>query len=126
VLPRLEDVLQGGVAEALARTAELVRDDVDALDAWAADVLPSVRAQHEPGLSVAALAELPRAVRTRVLRAWAHAGGAESMTAERTVALDDLLTAWHGQGPVQLPGGVSVRRTSGRLELSRDRVTGEQ
>jgi len=36
VLPRLEDALQGGVAEALARTAELLRDDLDALDGLAA------------------------------------------------------------------------------------------
>ena len=36
VLPLLEEVLQGGVAEALARTADLVRDDLDALDAAAA------------------------------------------------------------------------------------------
>ncbi len=32
VLPLLEDVLQGGVAEALARTAALTRADLDALD----------------------------------------------------------------------------------------------
>ena len=32
VLPLLEDVLQGGVAEALARTADLLQDDLDALD----------------------------------------------------------------------------------------------
>ena len=31
VLPLLEDVLQGGVAEALARTAALLQDDLDAL-----------------------------------------------------------------------------------------------
>ncbi len=41
VLPLLEDVLQGGVAEALARTAGLLGDDLAALDEWAAAVLPS-------------------------------------------------------------------------------------
>lgn len=35
VLPLLEDVLQGGVAEALARTGALLRADLDALDAEA-------------------------------------------------------------------------------------------
>ncbi len=39
VLPVLEDVLAGGVAEALARTAGQLRDDVDALDAVAARLL---------------------------------------------------------------------------------------
>jgi len=128
VLPLLEDVLQGGVAEALARTASLLREDVDALDAWAAAVLDhraegagaGAGADPPGGLEVAALAGLPRAVRTRVLRAWARAAGADALTAERTAAVESLVTSWHGQGPIQLSGGVSVRRASGRLVLSRD------
>src|SRR5690349_17264266 len=44
VLPLLEDVLAGGVAEALARTAEQLREDVDALDAVAAQRLAGARA----------------------------------------------------------------------------------
>jgi tRNA(Ile)-lysidine synthase len=51
-----------------------------------------------------------------VLRAWAAAAGAAPLSAERTAALDALVTAWHGQGPVNLPGGVGVRRASGTLE----------
>jgi tRNA(Ile)-lysidine synthase len=109
VLPLLEDALQGGVAEALARTADLLRDDLDALDAWAAGV--PIGAEPD----VAALAALPRAVRTRVLRRWAAAAGAPTLSAERTAALDALITGWHGQGPLDLPGGVTVRRASGRL-----------
>ncbi len=110
VLPLLEDVLQGGVAEALARTADLLRDDLAALDAWAG----GVRTDDAP--AIAPLADLPRAVRTRVLRAWAAARGAGPLSAERTAALDALIVSWHGQGPVDLPGGVLVRRTSGTLE----------
>jgi tRNA(Ile)-lysidine synthase len=120
-LPLLEDVLGGGAAEALARTADQLRDDADALDAWAADVLGPAG----PTLEVAAVAGLPRAVRTRVLRAWAAAGGAEPLTAERTAAVDALITGWRGQGPVQLSGGVSVRRASGRLGLTRCPSPGE-
>jgi tRNA(Ile)-lysidine synthase len=123
VLPLLEDVLQGGVAEALARTADLLRDDVAALDAWAAAVLSQVVLASPPHsaagrgqLEVAPLRSLPRAVRTRVLRLWAARAGAQPLSAERTTALDALITDWHGQGPVDLPGGVAVRRTSGRLE----------
>ncbi len=131
-LPLLEDVLQGGVAEALARTAELLRDDLDALDAAAATVLsaalinsPGAGLEPDSGrvdhreLDVGTLDQLPRGVRTRVLRAWVAAGAPDGapLTAERTAALDALITDWHGQGPVNLPGGVSVVRTSGRLEL---------
>jgi tRNA(Ile)-lysidine synthase len=129
VLPLLEDVLQGGVTEALARTADLLRDDVAALDALAAATLrdqlrnvatnrPGSAVDHSRrggGLDVAALAGLPRAVRTRVLRMWASAQGAEPLSAERTATLEALVTDWHGQGPVELAGGVSVRRVSGRL-----------
>jgi tRNA(Ile)-lysidine synthase len=48
VLPLLEDVLAGGVAEALARTAAQLRDDADALDAVADDLLATVT-HTEPG-----------------------------------------------------------------------------
>ena len=106
VLPLLEDVLQGGVAEALARTAALLQDDLDAVDELAAG--------HDD-VSVAALVALPRAVRTRVLRRWALAAGASEVTAVHTAGLDALVTDWHGQGPLELPGGLRVRRASGRL-----------
>ena len=43
VLPLLEDVLAGGVAEALARTAAQLREDADALDAVAARLLADAR-----------------------------------------------------------------------------------
>jgi tRNA(Ile)-lysidine synthase len=127
VLPLLDEVLQGGVAPALARTADLLRDDLDALDAAAAAALPTViisdgasldpfRDQVDQGqLDAARLAELPRAVRTRVLRNWLAAAGAGPLTAERTAVLDALLTDWHGQGPVDVPGGLAVLRRSGRL-----------
>ena len=118
VLPLLEEVLQGGVAEALARTADLLRDDLDALDAQAHVVLaaPPHGVGERGQLEVAALEQLPRAVRTRVLRGWVRSLGAQPLSAERTAALDALITNWHGQGPIDLPGGVSVRRSSGTLE----------
>ena len=110
VLPLLEDVLQGGAAEALARTAGLLRDDLDALDALAAALTPD-----GPVLDVAALREHPRAVRTRVLRSWAGI----PLSAVQLRALDALLTDWHGQGPVSLPSGRVVHRSSGMLHLAR-------
>jgi tRNA(Ile)-lysidine synthase len=50
VLPLLEDVLQGGVAPALARTAAQLRDDTEALDALATRLLKA--ATVEAGLSM--------------------------------------------------------------------------
>ena len=127
VLPLLEDVLGGGVADALARTADLLRADADALDVWADHVLLDLDRAAGPGpgtgeedpiesLPVGPLSDLPAAVRTRVLRQWATRLGAEPLTAERTRALDALVTDWHGQGPIGLPGGIAVRRRSDRLD----------
>jgi tRNA(Ile)-lysidine synthase len=141
-LPLLEDILAGGVAEALARTAVQIRADVDALDQLAASWLdahggsadrpglrpsggpdpdrlsdPRADSTAGPGLAVALLLELPAALRTRVLRRWAHAGGAASLSAVHIAALDALCTDWHGQGPLDLPGRVCAARRSGRLHL---------
>jgi tRNA(Ile)-lysidine synthase len=130
VLPLMEDVLQGGVAEALARTADLLRDDLDAFDELATNFLrdqrrsvveyrPDSFVDHGAGgpaaLAVAELAELPRAIRTRVLRGWARGRGAGQLAAVHLAALDALVVSWHGQGPVELPGGVRVSRRSGTL-----------
>jgi tRNA(Ile)-lysidine synthase len=123
-LPLLEDVLQGGVAEALARTAALVQDDLDALDLFVDQQARTVGIQRfspddqgEGGewLAVDALEGLPRAVRTRLLRSWALVAGATEVTSVHIAAMAALVSDWHGQGPVDLPGGLLVRRASGRL-----------
>ena len=127
VLPLLEDVLRGGVAEALARTALQLRTDLDALDGLlepaglaafgaALDWLAAAQVGG-PELDAAGLAALPAAVRARVLRAWSAAAGAAALTAQHTASLDELVTNWHGQGPVDLPGGRRALRTSARLRI---------
>lgn len=115
VLPLLEEVLGGGVASALARTAALLRADLDALDDLAAEHLGHLSgAEGLPAIDVAAL---PPAVRTRVLRSWLRAGGVPDLRAVHLAAVDALLVNWRGQGRVDLPGGAGVVRTSGRLVL---------
>ncbi len=51
VLPVLEAELGPGVAAALARTAELARDDADALDEWAATAYPTICADDDLGVA---------------------------------------------------------------------------
>jgi tRNA(Ile)-lysidine synthase len=117
-LPALEKSLGKGVVEALARTAQLCRDDADALDTWAADVEASVR--DETGhLVCARLYALPPAVRRRVLRRAAIAQGAPagSLFARHIEELDRLITSWRGQGAINLPGRVEARRQGGRLVI---------
>ncbi|KAA0085748.1 tRNA lysidine(34) synthetase TilS [Mycolicibacterium sp. P9-64] len=94
VLPLLEDVLGGGVAEALARTAAALREDNDALDGQAATVAVG------DGSDTRRLADLPAAVRRRVIRAWLLTSGASDLTDVQIRAVDRLVTDWRGQGGV--------------------------
>lgn len=124
VLPTLERELGPGVAAALARTARLLRDDADALDALAARARE--RVTHAGALSVPDLLEEPPAVRRRVLRLAAlEAGcpGAE-LFALHLDALDALLTGWHGQAGVDLPGPVRAYRAGGSLRFGPGPVAG--
>lgn len=98
VLPLLEDVLGGGVAAALARTATALREDNELIDAIATQALPG--ALVGTGLSVEALAVLPDPVRRRVIRGWLLIGGATGLTDKHIRRVDTLVTAWRGQGGV--------------------------
>jgi tRNA(Ile)-lysidine synthase len=119
-LPILEESIGPGISEALARSAHLLRDDADALDHWAK--------REEIHLDLADLdcshlAELPRAIRTRIIRAAVYAAGAPvgSVTMDHVSGVEALICAWNGQGALNLPGGVKVERISGRLSLLQHR-----
>lgn len=105
VLPLLEEVLGGGVAEALARTAAALREDTEALDAAAAEIGVS-----GANLPIEGLRGLPAAVRRRVIRNWLLTGGACDLADAQIRAVDALVTAWHGQGGVAVPSGLSRQR----------------
>lgn len=113
VLPLLEDVLGGGVAEALARTAALLREDTDALDALAEADLAAATLRGR--LEISRISGLAAAVRRRVIRAWLLAGGAVDLTDGQIRAVDALVTAWRGQG------GVAVGCVSPRTRLFAER-----
>ena len=120
VLPLLEDVLGGGVAEALARTADALRADGEVLDVLAAQVLD--RTRRADGLAVSELIDVAPAVRRRVLRAWLLTGGARGLTERHIRGVEALVSAWHGQGGVAVPGSrpghrLFARRGAGTLTL---------
>lgn len=108
VLPLLEDVLGGGVAEALARTATALREDNELIDTLAARALPAATAGS--GLRVPELAKLDAPVRRRVIRAWLLAGGATSLTDKQIRGVDSLVTAWRGQGGVAVGSSLPDQR----------------
>lgn len=120
LLTELGDRLGSGVTEGLARSAELLRADDEALEVWAVQAHDELHGSDPAGLDCARLAALPAAVRRRVLRRAALAAGTRSadLTSTHLAALDALVTDWRGQGPVDLPGPLHGRRAYGRLLLA--------
>lgn len=116
VLPVLEAELGPGIAEALARTAEQLREDSDALDHFAEELAEDLAEHSEAGIAlpVAALAANPPALRQRVIRLAVSAEFAVSLTRAHTLEVARLVTDWHGQGPLDLPG-IRVERQGGLL-----------
>ena len=118
-IPTLEKTIGPGISQALARSAELLRQDADALDAWAQR---EIAALDLADLECEQLANLPQAIRSRIIRAAIYAAGAPSgsISADHVASVEVLITAWSGQGASDLPGGVKVERLSGRLSLLRN------
>jgi tRNA(Ile)-lysidine synthase len=119
ILPLMEELIGPGVTEALARTADQLRADADLLDSLADAHADRLIGGHEP-TGVDGLAELPAAIRTRLLKRAAVAAGvpAGSLGAVHIARLDALITDWHGQRGVDLPGGVRCERRYGRLHFT--------
>ncbi|MGV9837094.1 tRNA lysidine(34) synthetase TilS [Nocardia niigatensis] len=120
VLPLLEDVLGGGVAVALARTAAQLREDGEVLDALAGELLAAAR--DGDGLRIETLATAAPAVRRRAIRAWLLDRGAKSLTDTNLRAVEALVTRWRGQGGVAVGGSLTgtrlvAAREHGRLIL---------
>ncbi|HEX4060533.1 MAG TPA: tRNA lysidine(34) synthetase TilS [Streptosporangiaceae bacterium] len=125
-LPALEASLGPGIAAALVRTARQLRADADALDQLAADAAGRL-VDPGPTVDVAALTALPAALRTRVLRAAAVTAGCRpgALAATHIDGLDELLTGWHGQRGVDLPGGIRGVRRCGKLRFIASRPAGD-
>ena len=126
LLATLESDLGPGFAAALARSADLLREDADYLESLALTARADLPVGPEgDGVDLAALAALPRAIRTRVWRLLAAEAGAPlaDVSAAHVESLDALLTSWHGQGPLHVPGGIAVARTGGAIVFSPLRQT---
>lgn len=130
VIPALASALGVDPVPALARTAALCAEDDDALSGHARELTAAARvaadaiaaddtdpgADTDPGgadspvaLAVASLRGAPRAVRTRALREGAQSAGIRALSSTHVDAIDDLVVAWRGQGPIHLPGGLAFR-----------------
>ena len=127
LLDGLDEALGAGVVLGLARSADLLRDDADALEAIADEAYERVAqvVADDDGAYVSfdadALAVLPAAVRSRIIRRACLVGGApaESVGFDHVRQIDDLVVRWRGQGEASLPGSVRVARAYGRLWFRR-------
>ena len=126
VLPVLEAELGPGVAAALARTAEMLGEDLDSLDRTAESVLGRYHHHHD-GLPVHELERLDDAVRLRVLRLAALRAGcaAGELSRSHVRSVDGLVLSWHGQRWLDLPGHVQAYRSGGELRFRRAGEAGE-
>jgi len=121
LLAEWEAALGTGVVLGLSRSADLLRDDADALDAYADEAWQQCVSRD--GVTWSAdcvqLQGLRAAVRTRVIRRMALAAGSpgESIGVDQVRVLEALVIDWHGQGETRLPGGVRADRACGRLRV---------
>uniref|UniRef100_UPI0028A6D0FB ATP-binding protein n=1 Tax=Aeromicrobium sp. TaxID=1871063 RepID=UPI0028A6D0FB len=114
LLPLMEDVLGGGVAEALSRTADLVRMDADAVDGLATRAMPGSGGIED----LWTFADLAAPVRLRIWRRLAIDAGASAgeLSHGHTLSLDGLLQA-RGGTRIELPGGVTAVREGDRVHF---------
>jgi tRNA(Ile)-lysidine synthase len=119
ILPLLERELGPGIAEALARTADQLREDSDALDHFAEEIAEELADIAEAGISlpVRALEANPPALRQRLIRLAVASEFHVSLSRAHTLEVARLVTDWHGQGALDLPG-VRVERQGGLLVFS--------
>ena len=119
-LGTLDDAIGPGLAEALARTAELARADADLLDVLAARVLVEAvdAARPTTGIAVSPLVAADRALRDRAILTWLRREGVEDLSAGHVRAVAELVTDWRGQAGVDVPGA-RVTRTDGNLHVTR-------
>jgi tRNA(Ile)-lysidine synthase len=125
LLPLMES-FNNRIAEALSRTATLLREDAEALSGGADRLLTLATARTSSGqghdharLNVQILAAAPAAVRRRALRQWISRGRGDLRRLEMVhlVAVDSLTQGNRGGRTAELPGGGKVRRKQGWLEF---------
>jgi tRNA(Ile)-lysidine synthase len=119
VLPVLEAELGPGIPEALARTAEQLREDAEALDHFAEEIAEDLAEHSEAGISlpVRALEVQPAALRQRLIRLAVASEFHVSLSRAQTLEVARLVTDWHGQGAIDLPG-LSAQRVGGVIRFS--------
>ena len=111
VLPVLEKELGPGIAESLAKTAGILQEDLEYLDAQAAKAFKAVAktTNSTVSLDVKGLEKLSAAIRNRVILKSLALLGTEPAKVQID-SISALVTNWHGQKPLVLPSVRVVRQ----------------
>jgi tRNA(Ile)-lysidine synthase len=117
VLPVLEAELGPGIASALSRTAEILQDDLEYLEAQADEAFSSVAktTNNSVVIDTEGLEKLPKALATRVIHKSLSLLGTEPAKVQIDSVME-LVTNWHGQKPLTLPS-VRVERKGKEIIL---------
>jgi tRNA(Ile)-lysidine synthase len=106
VLPMLERELGPGIAEALARTGEQLRADMDFIEPFELEAFR--RASTDDGVDMDQIDDVGEAIRTRVVRRAAIAAGAIASELSRAHVLAVLALLGQKGKQIQLPGHVTA------------------
>ena len=119
VLPVLEAELGPGIAEALARTAEQLREDNEAFQRMIDELIEDIVEHVDAGIaiSIPALEINPPALRGRIVRYVAQSEFGVALERVHVQAVLRLVTDWRGQKPLDLPGFSAARE--GRMLVLR-------
>ena len=118
LLPALEAELGPGIAEALARTADTLREDEEVLAELALDAYKKVAKERATRIDIGVeeFKALPLAIRHRLIALAAVVLQAPMLARVHILAIDALVDDWHGQKPLTLPG-IRVERTGETIAL---------
>jgi tRNA(Ile)-lysidine synthase len=83
-----------------------LREDSEALDHMVREIIEEICEPAEAGIAVhvGALAANPAAIRHRILRLVAASEFGRFLDRGHTLEVARLVTDWHGQGPIDVPG----------------------
>jgi tRNA(Ile)-lysidine synthase len=108
-LPALCEINPRAV-EAIARAAEIIADEEDALTHLAIRLLDESRIERENAYSIAAMIAQPRALRRRMMIEAIGRAGSTGVGSKHVAALERLLESAESGARVQLPGRIEAWR----------------
>ncbi len=118
LLPKLEQEIGPGIAEALVRTAEQLREDDEVLSRLADAVYSQIVTTKSNAIQIGveAFRAQPLAIRHRLIARALDVLEAPTFARVHILAIDELVDRWQGQKPLTLPG-VRVERLGEIISL---------